>query len=174
MVDRLPRPPSVAGGPWPRRWIAYERYRIVHESSIESLIAEGIVSSDRTSFYDRVEAGRLARVLLTGRIETVSGGILHIEKRLATQVRYGRPHVLTSLYAYHAQTMLTRGAIDIFRYDNCHGPADTLHRHNYDGQGHELGEEPVSLEELPPLSRIVRDVEFYARYVSGQAGEDRD
>ena len=48
--------------------------------------------------------------------------------------------------------------------------ADTLHRHAYDSEGTEVGEEPVALEELPPLSRIVRDVEFYARYLSGTGG----
>ena len=105
--------------------------------------------------------------MLGGRIETASAGALHIEKRLAVQTRHGRPHVLTTLYAYHAQVALEQGVIDIFRYDNCHGPADTLHRHVYDSEGNELGQEPVPLERLPPLSRIVRDVEFYARYLSG-------
>ena len=104
---------------------------------------------------------------LIGDIETSSGGALHVRKRLAVRRRRGRWQVLTALYSYHAHVQRNGRFLNVFRYDNAHGDALTLHRHAYDSEGAEVGEEPVALEELPPLSRIVRDVEFYARYLSG-------
>ena len=109
----------------------------------------------------------LESVFLRGAFATTSGGVLHVEKRLAVRTRYGRPHVLTALYIYHAQVVRNGRLLDIFRYDNTHGGVETLHRHVYDAEGNVLGREPVRLDELPPLSRIVRDVEFYAHYLRG-------
>ncbi len=167
MGRRLPEPRRTQGDRWPRRWIAYERYRVVHESSLEGLIAEGVVTVDGTRFIETQTLDGLARVDLIGHIETASGGILHVSKRLAVRRRYGRWHVLTALYNYHARVVRNGGFVDVFRYDNAHGDAGTLHRHIYDSDGTEIGEEPVRLDELPPLSRIVRDVEFYAHYLRG-------
>ena len=104
---------------------------------------------------------------LIGDIETSSGGALHVGKRLAVRRRRGRWQVLTRLYSYHARVQRNGRSLDVFRYDNAHGDALTLHRHVYDSEGNELAQEPVQLERLPPLSRIVRDVEFYARFLSG-------
>ena len=104
---------------------------------------------------------------LIGDIETSSGGTLHVGKRLAARRRRGRWEVVTTLYRYHARVERHGRFLDVFRYDNAHGDTLTLHRHAYDSEGDELGQEPVPLERLPPLSRIVRDVEFYARYLSG-------
>ena len=109
----------------------------------------------------------LESVFLRGVFATTRGGVLHVEKRLAVRTRYGRPHVLTALYIYHAQVVRKGRLLDIFRYDNTHGGVETLHRHVYDAEGNILGRETVRLDELPPLSRIVRDVEFYARYLGG-------
>ena len=109
----------------------------------------------------------LESVFLRGAFATTSGGVLHVEKRLAVRTRYGRPHVLTALYIYHAQVVRNARLLDIFRYDNTHGGVETLHRHVYDAEGNVLGREPVPVDELPPLSRIVRDVEFYARHLRG-------
>lgn len=166
MAHRLPDPPRPERRQWARNWIAYDRYRVIHENSIESLIAEGIVTADDTRFRGRSEHGRLTQVDLRGEIETTSGGLLHVRNRLAVDTRGVRPYVLTNLYRYHGRAQLRGRLIDVFRYDNSHGDTGTLHRHIHDSEGVELGEEPVALEELPPLSRIVRDVEFYARYLA--------
>lgn len=92
--------------------------------------------------------------------------MLYVFKRLDVRVRHGRPQVLTSLYTYHAQVRLEGGAVDVFRFDNSHRGAEGLHRHVYDSDGNMIAKEPLALEDLPPLSRIVRDVEFYARYLA--------
>ena len=167
MAQRLPDPPRPDRRQWPRNWIAYDRYRVIHENSIESLIAEGIVTGDDTQFRGRSQHGRLTQVDLRGAITTASGGVLHVRNRLAVETRSGRPYVRTSLYRYHGLAPLRGRMIDVFRYDNAHGDTGTLHRHVHDSEGAELGEEPLPLEDLPPLSRIVRDVEFYARYLAG-------
>ena len=102
-------------------------------------------------------------MFLSGEIETASGGVLHVFKRLVMRTRRGRPQVLTALYIYHALAWRDGGVVDLVRYDNSHGDAGTLHRHVFDDDGRALGEEPIALEELPPLSGVVREVEVRAR-----------
>lgn len=163
----LPRTPGTQGERWPRSWISYERYRVIHERNLEALIAENLVTVDTTQFFSYREAGELEGVYLQGRVETAGGGVLYVFKRLDVRIRHGRPQVLTNLYTYHARVRLEGGAVDVFRYDNTHGEVETLHQHVYDSDGNMIAKEPLPLEELPPLSRIVRDVEFYARYLAG-------
>lgn len=100
---------------------------------------------------------------LQGAITTASGGVLHVRKRLAVRTRRGRTQVLTALYIYHGLVWRDGRAVDVLRYDNTHGDTSALHRHVFDGAGRDLGKEPLALEELPPLSDIVREVEARAR-----------
>ena len=103
-------------------------------------------------------------MFLSGEIETASGGVLHVHKRLDVRMRRGRPQVLTALYNYHALVWREDGAtVDLLRYDNSHGDTGTLHRHVFDDAGRTLREEPIALEELPPLSEVVREVEDHVR-----------
>ena len=103
-------------------------------------------------------------MFLRGEIETASGGVLHVNKRLVVRMRRGRPQVLTALYIYHALVRRDDGAtVDLLRYDNSHGDTGTLHRHVFDDAGRTLGEEPIALEALPPLSEVVREVEDHVR-----------
>ena len=132
---------------------------------MESLIGEGVVAADRTRFIDD-EFEALAAIVLTGEIETASGGVLHVRKRLATMTRHRRLHVRTGLYIYHGRAPRHGRLIDVFRFDNSHRGAEALHRHVFDSDGNMIAKEPLALEDLPPLSRIVRDVEFYARYLA--------
>ena len=101
---------------------------------------------------------------LRGAITTASGGVLHVYKRLDVRTLHGRPQVLTALYNYHALVWRDDGAtVDLLRYDNSHGDTGTLHRHVFDDAGRTLREEPIALEELPPLSNVVREVEDHVR-----------
>ena len=100
---------------------------------------------------------------LRGATTTASGGVLHVFKRLAVRTRHGRTQVLTILYNYHALVWRDGEVVDLVRYDNSHGDTGTLHRHVFDGAGRTLGEEPIALDELPPLSGVVREVEDRAR-----------
>lgn len=100
---------------------------------------------------------------LQGEIATASGGVLHVSKWLAVRTLRGRPHVLTALYGYHGLARRDGGVVALVRYDNSHGDTGTLHRHVFDDAGRELREEPMALEELPPLNLVVREVEALAR-----------
>ena len=109
----------------------------------------------------------LTQAFLRGAITTASGGVLHVNKRLAVRTRRGRPQVLTALYNYHGLARRGDRLVDVLRYDNAHGDTGTLHRHVYDDEGRELGTEPVALERLPPLDGVVREVERHARRLRG-------
>ena len=84
-------------------------------------------------------------------------------KRLVVRTRRGRPQVRTALYSYHGLAWRDGEVVDLVRYDNSHGGTGALHRHVFDGAGRDLGKEPLALEELPPLSGVVREVEARAR-----------
>lgn len=163
MAGHLRHPQGTPEKRWPRRWVSYERYRIVHENRIEALIREGVVVRDDTRFSETRKAETATDAFLSGEIETASGGVLHVFKRLVMRTRRGRTQVLTALYIYHALVRRDGEVVDLVRYDNSHGDTGTLHRHVFDGAGRALGEEPIALEELPPLSGVVREVEARAR-----------
>lgn len=163
MAQRLRQPEGSGRNRWPREWIAYERYRIVHESNVAALIAEGVVTGDGARFSEHPERGAFTDAFLRGAITTANGGVLHVNKRLAVRTRRGRPQVLTALYSYHGRAARGGRLVNVVRYDNTHGDTGTLHRHVYDDEGRELGTEPVALERLPPLDGVVREVERHAR-----------
>ena len=110
----------------------------------------------------------LTQAFLRGAITTASGGVLHVNKRLAVRTRRGRPQALTALYSYHGRAARGGRLVNVVRYDNTHGDTGTLHRHVYDDEGRELGTEPVALERLPPLDGVVREVERHARRLRGR------
>ena len=103
------------------------------------------------------------RVHLRGEIATASGGVLHVNKRLIVRMLRGRRQVLTDRYVYHGMARRDGESVDLVRYDNWHGDTGTLHRHVFDDTGRNLREEPMALEELPPLNLVVREVEALAR-----------
>ena len=100
---------------------------------------------------------------LEGEIATASGGVLHVSKHLAVRTLRGRTQVRTARYNYHGLARRDGGVVDLVRYDNAHGDTGTLHRHVFDDAGRHLREEPLALEELPPLNLVVREVEALAR-----------
>ena len=105
---------------------------------------------------------------LQGEIATASGGVLHVSKWLVVRMLRGRPHVLTAYYSYHGLARHDGESVDLLRYDNAHGDTGTLHRHVFDDAGRHLREEPMALEELPPLNLVVREVEALARRLRGR------
>ncbi|MCY4615901.1 MAG: hypothetical protein OXC71_05865, partial [Chloroflexi bacterium] len=48
---------------------------------------------------------------------------------------------------------------DLFRYDNCHGGLDTLHRHTFDADGREHGVTEISHDAMPWLSEVIEEAE---------------
>ena len=105
---------------------------------------------------------------------TASGGVLHVNNRLAVRMWRGRPQVLTSLYRFHGRVASQRASIDVLRYDNTHGDTDALHRHVYDDNGRGIRKEPLALERLPPLGDLVAEVERRARRLRRRRGRARD
>ncbi|MBA4181259.1 MAG: hypothetical protein C0506_11775 [Anaerolinea sp.] len=115
---------------------------------MERLLREGVVIDHRLSFRETVHHGRLIDVNLTGWVATASGGRVYVNKLLSVLERARRaPAVQTREYAYQGRLVLSpRAGQQLFRYDNCHGGLETLHRHQFDVQGDEV-------DTLPPPSR---------------------
>ena len=105
---------------------------------------------------------------------TASGGVLHVNNRLAVRMRRGRPQVLTTLYRYHGRVASQGASIDVLRYDNTHGDTDALHIHRFDDNGRSIRKEPIAPERLPPLGDIVAEVERRARRLRRRRGAARD
>ena len=105
---------------------------------MDRLIASGIVSADEAEFGEETDArGGIARAWLIGRIRTASGAWLP-----------GPPRR------------------DLFRYDNCHGGLDTLHRHGYGADGREEEPAPVAHAALPWLSEAIEEAHRLGAAVS--------
>ena len=95
---------------------------------------------------------------LEGRAVTDSGAVLSVEKRYEIRHLRGRPEVRTREYRYHA-FMPGPPARDLFRYDNCHGGLDTLHRHAFDADGEELDPEDIPHDAMPWLSEVIEETQ---------------
>ena len=165
-----PDAPDVGAAPrrrWPRGWHNYDNYRVTHDNHMDALVEEGVVVRDTLTFREnRDAAGRLVEVNLRGRIETANGGVLVVNKWL--DVRHApRAEVRTHEYAYHAFVRAAPRRRDLFRYDNCHGGLETLHRHAFGPDGNPTGIEPVAHDELPPLDQIIRETEEAAAAALG-------
>lgn len=76
----------------------------------------------------------------------------------------------TREYDYHAYTTVTGREQDLFRYDNCHGGLDTLHKHCFDTEGYEADIRSIGHPEMPTLNQIIREADFCAAHLAGLAG----
>mgnify|MGYP000906985671 CR=1 FL=1 len=172
MADFLPHPPPPEGSQWAKGPLAYSEYQNVHNSYIDSLENEGVVVDCRLSFLDVVSAGTLLEVNLKGRVVTRSGGLVVVNKWLEV-VSESPVTVQTREYDYHARFVpeRRRKGQDVFRYDNCHGGTDTLHRHRFDTRGRPCGQDTIALEDMPSLTEVIRHAEFYAAYLRDFRGD---
>ena len=163
----MPEPPPPASRP--RGWHEYGNYRLVHRNQMDRLIASGVVIADESDFKEVTNArGEIVRASLIGRVHTACGAVLSPEKDFEVRYRRGRPEVRTSEYRYHAW-LPGPPRRDLFRYDNCHGGLDTLHRHGYGPDGRELDPLPVAHAALPWLSEVIEEAQRLGA-ASGPAG----
>ena len=134
-----------------------------------ALIEETVVLNDSVRFYEYENVrGELVEINVMGRVETTSGAILSVNKWLEVGYPHGsRISVRTREYSYHAHVRTAGARADVFRYDNCHGGMDTLHRHAYDDEGAEAGDPaPIAADQMPPLNIVIREAEFYAVHLA--------
>lgn len=131
---------------------------------MDALVAEGIVISDSVAFVESRAGRQLIEVNLRGRVETVSGAVLTVNKWLEVDIVRGRVNVRTREYDYHAH-MRDATHHNLFRYDNCHGGVDTLHKHVFDLAGREFELRPIEQETMPPLNLVVREADFCGRWL---------
>ena len=163
----MPEPPAPASRP--RGWHEYGNYRLVHRNQMDRLIASGVVIADESDFAEVTGArGEIARAKLTGRIHIAGGVVLNVSKIFEVRYRRGRLEVRTDEYRYHAW-LPGPPRRDLFRYDNCHGGLDTLHRHGYGPDGRELDPLPVAHADLPWLSEVIEEAQRLGA-ASGPAG----
>ena len=153
----MPEPPPA--GSRPRGWHEYGNYRLVHRNQMARLIAAGVVVADESTFREETDSrGEITEAGLIGRVHTAGGAVLSVEKDFEVRYRRGRVEVQTSEYRYHAW-LPGPPLRDLFRYDNCHGGLDTLHRHGYGPDGRELAPRPVAHAGLPWLSEVIEEAQ---------------
>ena len=146
------------GRRWRHDWYSYERYRVVHDSYMKRLRAEGLVLRDFMSFLESEElSGGLAAVQLSGIVVCAEEVLIRIDKKMLVR-RDGRNRyqVKTEFYQYHAMTAGFGGRTrrNLIRYDNAH--EGRLHRHVFNAAGDEIRIVDVPLEAMPTLDEFVR------------------
>ena len=157
MASEIPEHAPPARGSRRRGWHEYGDYRLVHENQIGRLLDSGVLTEDTLSFEEQTAGGgRLTEVSLQGRVETATGPVLSVEKRYTVRYVRGRAEVRTAEYRYHA---FSPGPPlrDLFRYDNCHGDLDTLHRHAFDADGREADVTEIAHDAMPWLSEVIEE-----------------
>lgn len=116
---------------------------------MRTLEREGVVVGDSLSFVlIKDDVGDLVSVHIYGRIDCAHGITINVEKWLAASGN----EVRGSEYSY--QAFLRDPERDILRYDNAHGP---LHRHFFDGQGHDVGQQELGFDDFPTLDQVIRE-----------------
>lgn len=135
---------------------------------MDSLTTEGVVVNDTLRFIGSVVNARLVKVNLRGRILTQHGAVITVNKWLDVSPGVGSPRVRTSEYDYHAYVRLDDEASDLFRYDNCHGGLETLHRHCFCVDGTAGPISPVALDQMPPLATVIREAEYLASWIDAR------
>jgi hypothetical protein len=157
MAKQLPRIDETQRGPqrWHRDWYSYEAYQSIHESCMESLYNEGLITRDTIEFQESLdENGATIAVHVVGRVACINNVVVQVSKYLS--VRRGRDNrleVLGNQYSYYAWQRPRRS---LFRYDNAHGGLETLHLHRFDTDGRQTSNEPVAIDELPRLDFIIK------------------
>lgn len=134
---------------------------------------EGLITSNSVRFLESALHGRLVKVNVRGRVVTANGAEITVNKWLkAQQGEQGRDEVKTSEYDYHAIIRHPDGTTQsIFRYDNCHGDVETLHRHHYDIDGDEdrEHEEAIAHDAMPVLDVVIREADDLAAWLAALA-----
>jgi hypothetical protein len=132
---------------------------------MDVLVSEGIVVNDGIVFRESRLGSSLVEVNVRGRVRTLSGAILTVNKWLEVAVQHGRVNVRTREYDYHAHVQVDGRDQNLFRYDNCHGGVDSLHRHQFDTSGSELETIAVARDRMPTLNLVIEEAEFCAAYL---------
>ncbi len=133
---------------------------------MDGLYAEGVVVTDTLVFTEpEVADGTLQFMQLDGHVFTSAGGVLETHKRLTVEYRRDVPYVATSEYVYMALLRSPAETVPLFRYDNCHGNVDTLHRHHFDHEGRPARFEPVEHDLMPYMDDVIRETDWLAAYL---------
>lgn len=134
---------------------------------MDILYAEGVVVGDDLQFTESVGSdGLLELVEFDGLVYTRDGGVLETHKRLRVEYRRGAPYVSTAEYVYMAIWRSQARSQRLFRYDNSHGEVETLHRHAYDVDGDDVGQEPIDPERMPYMDDVIRATAWLAGYLA--------
>jgi hypothetical protein len=152
----------------PHDWNSLDSYLHIHDSYLQQFIEEGfVVGHDITSDV----LGSPPRLILRGRIRCQHELFIEVSKDLAIQIRWGKPHVRTEQYNYHAGIEGSQ-ARSIFRYDNAHpyeGHQDDHHKHCFDHRTWRpiLPPEWVGKDGWPHLSDVIEELRTWW-YETGQ------
>lgn len=154
--------PSADPSPsaWPRGWLDYEEYKLVHSRYLAILYDEGVIATDDLIFeevYDET-TGAIAQVGLSGSVTCACGAKVRVSKWMETNLREGGGFdVRTVYYQYHAwwPKLGKKRQQALVRYDQAHGSEP--HRHYFDPTGRQISHERLTLDTMPRLDAVIRE-----------------
>jgi len=126
---------------------------------MDVLYREALIEADDLEFIEIEDRwGLLERVGLRGHIRCRKGVRIRVLKWMdVRQDSPAHPEVLTVFYQYHAWRPASdrKGQRTLLRYDQAHGEP---HRHSYDALGREAGLTRLTLDAMPRLDEVIREV----------------
>lgn len=156
------------GSGWPRDWLDFDEYQLVHQRYLDVLLRDGFVESVALSFTRlRGADGAVNQVLLEGVIYCACDVAIEVTKFMDADVSDGRLRVISTYYKYHAWRP-GRSGESLIRYDQAHD-ARHPHYHRFDPKGHMVSYADLSLEQMPRLDAVVREAVDLAREWDGDS-----
>jgi hypothetical protein len=150
-------PPAYSTGPrgseWPRDWLDFDHYQVVHARYMDVLYRDGFVHSDSLAFTLFTLHGAVRQVSLEGVICCSNDVDIEVTKYMDTRMSGRRLQVLSTYYRYHAYRPL-KGGGPVLRYDCAH---DHLHYHRFDPAGTQVRYDSLAFADMPRLDSVVRE-----------------
>ena len=132
-------------------------YIAVHESWMETLLAEGFVVEDKCAFTFLPSI-----ILLEGTIVCIGGVTIEVKKEIAVIRGRGlNAQVQARMFRYHAWV---RGVRNILRYESTHEHRPHPHMHVYNTFGDGREAEVVDLleeDDIPTLGEVLRELQAW-------------
>ncbi|MFN0093198.1 MAG: hypothetical protein ACKVVT_00255 [Dehalococcoidia bacterium] len=158
MDGELPGPPPAprrSPSAWPRGWLSFESYLLVHDQRLDALYREGLLESDDLVFERQGDRQSPIQIKLSADlIQCRSGVRARVLKWMAVRDGLSGIEVLTVFYQYQAWRVAESGpSAPLVRYDQAHG---RMHVHRFDAVAGEYVED-LDIDHIPRLDDFLRE-----------------
>lgn len=164
MAGGVPPAHSLArtGSSWPRGWLDFDDYQVVHDRYLDVLIRDGFVESVHLNFTLLLGGdGAIAQVELRGVVHCSDAVSVDVTKFMDTRYVSGRLEVISTYYRYHAWRP-GRDGEPLIRYDQGHDDPHP-HYHRFDHRGELIRYDDLTFDTMPRLDAVIREAVDLAR-----------